>query len=609
MKKIRTTLTLVLISFLVLPLTFVAAKSDDTATQTDEITFILGKGGEGFIESLDPVAYRYTSEYDVIAMVCEPLFTEKVLGEGMSGILGTSYTYVNSTTLEIHLREGVTFQDGTPFNATAAKWNIDRFFALSIDYGFFGLYLLQDKTLFNETIDLSWIPDDVWYVAVYNHTEIVDDYTVRIHQNIPYDISSTLQFQFQISPTAHADFQYVPLRDDNVGQVNWTVNEDPYIGTGAYKLEDFDVQNGETTFVKYSDYWGGEPYIDKIVFKYYQSVETMQSDLVSQEIDACEILDPTTVESQDFLTIVDGGISIYSEYVVMYDTIPLEVRKAFNYAFNYAYYIDEVNNGLATRSGGALFKGVQYQNDEVGPPGFNLTIARQAMVDSGLTSGTDVSTWNTDDWLAKADSTEPFANYTLAYYTGAEDLALEMRETGRQIGIKITLNFYEQGAYDNAVFVPNRTLTQDMHVSGIGASINDPVPWLSLVYKSGGFFNDIFFPEGNAELDELIDEFILSDPSDTERRAEIADAIQNKINNELYQCVWTIAPKTLYAYNNYWENVDLYANDFYNIRPKSSGSNEEETLGIPGYIPALMLLALIPTSLIIIAKKRKMDEF
>jgi peptide/nickel transport system substrate-binding protein len=41
--------------------------------------------------------------------------------------LATGYSYTpNGLELQIHLRSGVTFQDGTPFNATAVAWNIQQ---------------------------------------------------------------------------------------------------------------------------------------------------------------------------------------------------------------------------------------------------------------------------------------------------------------------------------------------------------------------------------------------------------------------------------------------------------------------------------------------------
>jgi peptide/nickel transport system substrate-binding protein len=41
-------------------------------------------------------------------------------------VLATDWTEVNSTTYEFNLRQGVKFQDGTPFNAEAVKKTFER---------------------------------------------------------------------------------------------------------------------------------------------------------------------------------------------------------------------------------------------------------------------------------------------------------------------------------------------------------------------------------------------------------------------------------------------------------------------------------------------------
>ena len=88
-----------------------------------------------------------------------------------------------------------------------------------------------------------------------------------------------------------------------------------------------------------------------------------------------------------------------------------------------------------------------------------------------------------------------------------------MREAGRKIGVNVEIKIVEMAVYGASIFGEGI----DMHTSGIYATINDPVPWMSLCYKSGGWFNELI-PAGNAEVDALIEEFILSDPSDTAGR-------------------------------------------------------------------------------------------
>jgi len=485
-------------------------------------------------------------------------------------------------------------------NASSAQWNIDRFFNLALDYGFFGLYLVQSTELYSEVIDLSW--NDLPYVLVFNRTEISGDYKVKIHLNIPYDISSTFAFMYVLSPTYHADFALWPLRADNIGGPNWTVAEDLFVGTGGYIMDNYDLDNGEISFTRYEDYWGGTPYVEQLVFAYYSSEETLQTALMSKEVDLVGApKDPALIESTDYLTLVSAGAGIGSNYVVMYDSIPVDVRKAFNYAFDRDYFIEEVDNNRSVSSGGAFFKGVQYHNDAANPPGYDLVVARQAMVDSGLTSDTDVTGWTDRDWSAKADGVTPFANYSITFTAVDQDTAEAIREAGREVGVKVSFNLIEEGIYFDVIFDPNRADVDDMHISAIYATIDDPVPWITLLYKTDGYFNDIFYPVGNDQVDDFIDQFMLSDPGNTTGRQTIADGLQNLINNELYQCVWTVQAKSTYAYNNKWENVNAYGNQWYLVQP---AGYEEETK-IPGY-SGFFFISLLACSLVFLkVKKRK----
>ena len=79
-------------------------------------------------------------------------------------MLATDYeANENATEYVIHLRQGISFTDGTPFNAEAAKANLDR-------WGDKELGLKRTTLLCN----------------VLESTEIVDEYTVRVKLSQPF---------------------------------------------------------------------------------------------------------------------------------------------------------------------------------------------------------------------------------------------------------------------------------------------------------------------------------------------------------------------------------------------------------------------------------------
>ena len=92
-------------------------------------------GGSGLPVSLDDATdgNSLTAAYQIVEnlVFVEPGGTELQPGlatEWSSNEDGTVWTFT--------LREGVTFQDGTPFNAEAVKFNIDRWNDPDFEYGF-----------------------------------------------------------------------------------------------------------------------------------------------------------------------------------------------------------------------------------------------------------------------------------------------------------------------------------------------------------------------------------------------------------------------------------------------------------------------------------------
>src|SRR5205807_2393925 len=78
-----------------------------------------------------------------------------------------------------HLAQGVKFHDGTDFDATAAKWNIDRILDPEVH---------------------SWVQP--YYTAI-DRVEAVDTYTLRLHMKEPFgSLDKALAGYFQGIPMA-----------------------------------------------------------------------------------------------------------------------------------------------------------------------------------------------------------------------------------------------------------------------------------------------------------------------------------------------------------------------------------------------------------------------
>src|SRR5579884_204607 len=107
-------------------------------------------------QNLDPAFVQSTSDWSIMKEVDPGLIDRDDAGHYIPG-LAESWTQVDDLTWEFHLRHGVTFQDGTPFDAQAVKFNLDRLTSPDVN----------GHAQFPTSVSLD-------------HTDVVDPYTVRI---------------------------------------------------------------------------------------------------------------------------------------------------------------------------------------------------------------------------------------------------------------------------------------------------------------------------------------------------------------------------------------------------------------------------------------------
>ena len=151
-------------------------------------------------------------------------------------VLAKSYKWNdtdNPTELTCSLRKGVKFHDGTPFNATAVKWNFDRIHRLvEVWYG----YILR-------------LPDGRWIV---NETQIVDEYSVRFVLNEPF-----VPFLQLLTHTITS------ILSPKSTPANKTINieTETLVGTGPFTYDGYESHNN-ITLTPNPHYWGKKPNIN-----------------------------------------------------------------------------------------------------------------------------------------------------------------------------------------------------------------------------------------------------------------------------------------------------------------------------------------------------------
>jgi glutathione transport system substrate-binding protein len=338
---------------------------------------------------------------------------QKTMLEGLLGfdkdmkvipVLAESYS-ANPTATEFtfKLRQGITFHDGTPFNAQAVKANIDRLADPKLN--------LKRHSLF----------------ALVKETQVVDDNTVKVILSKP--------FGAMINTFAHpAAMMISPKAIETYGK---DVAKHP-VGTGPFKFAEWDPSD-HLKVVKNDNYWKkGYPKVDSITFKPTPENGSRVAMLKTGEAD---YIYPVPTEQAESINGKDGievenAQSIIVRYLSM-NTLKkpysdVRVRQAINYAINKDAFIKVVMNGFATPLDSIIAPNVQFYSKQ-DPYQFNLEKAKQLLKEAGYANGFTAKLWGNNN-------------------TGSTKGMEFIQQQLAQIGIKVDIVPMESGTMSDKIW-------------------------------------------------------------------------------------------------------------------------------------------------------------
>jgi peptide/nickel transport system substrate-binding protein len=229
--------------------------------------------------SLDPVSIKDSASEIVDTQIYEELFYYNFTTQTISPWLASGYNVSsNGMQYNISLRQGINFADGTPFNATAVKFSIDRQVIMSTGVtGYYEGVLNGAKTysLSNKTAA------DVTAFEAAGGVKILGPYEVQFNLEIPAPsfllILSMVYLSAMVSPTfVNSHGGVVPATPDSYMNTNMGAGTGPYTGT-------YDVSSGSMVLTANPHYWGS-PY-NAGVAKIHTLVFNVVTDDLKQVLD------------------------------------------------------------------------------------------------------------------------------------------------------------------------------------------------------------------------------------------------------------------------------------------------------------------------------------
>jgi peptide/nickel transport system substrate-binding protein len=462
---------------------------DRVAAQTPPGVLIVGQIAEP--KSLDPAAVTAVNDFRILVNVYEGLTRYK------SGTLevepglatswdisedGTEYTFV--------LRDGVSFHDGTPFNAEAVKFNFDR--------------MLDENHPFHDT---GPFPLSFFFGAV-EKTEVVDDMTVKFTLNAPYaPFLSNLAYPtgLMISPAA------VQAHGKDVGR-------NP-VGTGPFKFAEW--RSNEAVVVKRNDAYWGEPAANKaVVFRPITDANTRVAEMLAGGIDLMVEIPPTSLgqfSGSGFSVAEQAGPHVWF-LILNAKEGPFadkRVRQAANYAINKEAIVNDVLEGTATVAAGPTPPAFAWAyNEALDPYPFDREKAKALIAEAGA-EGAELTFFVTEGGSGMLDPVP---------------MGTAIQADLQAVGLNVKIETYEWNTFLGEV---NPGLEGKADMAEMAWMTNDPdtLPYLALrseAWPDKGGFNSGYY--ANPKVDELLE--AARTATDQEERARLYREMQEIVQED-----------------------------------------------------------------------------
>jgi peptide/nickel transport system substrate-binding protein len=325
-----------------------------------------------YIDVLDPNITAQTVAHEVMMPIFDTLVYQDRDGAFWPGLAAAWEVSTDGLAYTFTLQTGVTFHDGTPFDAEAVRFNFDRMVA-------------DDSKSRLAGPRLS---------GFYASSEVVDPQTVRINfaqPNGAFLTDLSQNFMAMLSPAAVAE--YGP---DEIGRHP--------VGTGPFSFVEW-VENSHIAVERNEAYnWAspmfnhqGPAYLDKITFRIIPEDGARMAAFESGELNFVD-----QVPTLDFARIQED--SSYKTYSIPQPGIPyaymintkrpptdeLAVRQAINFAVDKQSVIDILYQGLYTPAHGPLSPATFAYNpavEELYP--YDPERAKQLLEEAGWVAGSD----------------------------------------------------------------------------------------------------------------------------------------------------------------------------------------------------------------------------
>lgn len=353
--------------------------------------------------TLDPHFASSTLEWSLLMNVFDSLVTRRAdmtIGPGLAKHWEVDRS---KKTWTFHLRKGVKFSNGEPFDARSVKFTFER---------------MQNKKIRSRTT----IPKRIGLERV----EIVDEFTIRIHTTRAVaTLPIWLVNAFILPPKYYTNTSLKVLSQKPVG-------------TGPYRVVDW-MKDDFIRMEANANWWHGEPTIETVVWRPVPEASARIAELEAGSADIIANISPDQGAmlkgngEEIHLKAIQGGRRIYigirQDQGLFSDR---RIRLAMNYAVDFGLIAKKILKGYGSRMASIVNK--PNRDESIQPYPFDPQKAKSLLSDAGLedSNGDGVLEFEGKPFRVKLDV--PASRY-LKGMEISESVAANLKAVGIQVEV------------------------------------------------------------------------------------------------------------------------------------------------------------------------------
>lgn len=487
--------------------------------------------------SLDPADHRSRESETLIRNMFDGLVTRDTTS-GVHMELAEEMNWIDDQTLEVTLRQGVKFHDGTEMTADDVVFTFDR--------------IIQENAI--EYPEPHTSPRK-GLIAPLESIEKTGDYTVVMHFSGPWPPAMQLIVHQQILPKHYLE---------EVGTQSFL--EKP-VGLGPFAFVSAQPGLEEVVLERFDDYYGGAPDLEPVgpacvsgaIFRVIPEASTRVAALLAGEVDIIQAVPPELLDTLAQTPGIQVKTAAGSQPKWMELNVnepPFDdvlVRQALNYAVDKDLIIETIYGGRAVALPGPLSPFNNFINESLQPYPYDPDGALEMLAEAGWSDS------NGDGILDRGG--QPFS-FTIDTLEEWRPLAEAVADQLRLIGLDTSVRFWEYSVVREQLLAGERMA----YLDDWGDSAFDPVGHFEA--KWHGFLADQ--PYGRANFsgynNERVNELTLlgETTADEAARQEIYDEAQQIVYDEA-PAVFLILPDEAEAASERVQNWEPAADSRINL--------------------------------------------